>query len=84
LILWNLLILQAFELAEGVLEVALGGVHAGLETVEVSLVAGERQGKGDFGVGGLARVAEAEFPELGFDVVEAAEEPLVGDAFETS
>jgi hypothetical protein len=65
--------LEAAELLEGVVVVALGGVDAALETGELVGVLGEDVAEGD-----VVDVDDA-LPELGFDGTEAAEEPLAVD-----
>ena len=65
--------LEAAELLEGVVVVALGGVDAALETGELVGVLGEDVAEGD-----VVDVDDA-LPELGLDGAEAAEEPLAVD-----
>ena len=67
--------LQALELVEGIVVMALGHVDAALEAGE--LVAGFAEGDGEVDVEDTAGgVGEALLPELGFDAAEAAEEPF--------
>ena len=65
--------LEAAELVEGVVVVALGGVYAALEASELVGVLGEDVAEGD-----VVDVDDA-LPELGLDGAEAAEEPLAVD-----
>ena len=65
--------LEAAELVEGVVVVALGGVDAALETGELAGVLGEDVAEGD-----VLDVDDA-LPQLGLNGSEAAEEPLAID-----
>jgi len=65
--------LEAAELVEGVVVVALGGVDAALEAAELVGVLGENAGEG-----GVVDVEDA-LLDLGLDGAEAAEEPVAID-----
>jgi len=72
---------EAFEVFQSAVEGAASGVHAALEAREGVLAVEEGFG----GCGGLlevvvlGKVMDLFVPELGFDAVKAAEEPLVAN-----
>ena len=67
-------LLEAFELGDGEIEVALGGVNEALEAADV--VADGEEGLAELGLGvGLEEVGDFVEPDLGRDPGEAAEHP---------
>ena len=72
--------LEAGEVLEGVLEVALEGVDAALDALKDVAAVFENVGFGFGTVDEHPGVSESGFPEAGFDVAHAAEEPIAMDA----
>jgi hypothetical protein len=73
--------LETFELVEGAVVGAVGGVDAALEAGEVAHVTREQAAEGPLGVEPVQANAFGHLvlPQLGFDFAEAAEHPFAGD-----